>query len=123
MGLNFNYTCPDINSAITTISDEVSSIKDSLNSLEYVANQELERIRTLNSDLREQAEWQIEGLEDTISPLKSENKDLRNDLEELREKVKDLEAEIIDKNERISYLESSEYKDEIIENYLENCND
>lgn len=102
MGLDFSYTCPKIDkeignakdTIIDCISDYISQLcpfmpeseilklskdwgEDMYNNIESA----FETIRETNEDMRKQADYQIEKLENEVSDLKSEIKELERNLE------------------------------------------
>jgi len=102
--LNFNPTCPTINQNINYFKSDLHSVlynelepHSELSGVdldaeiakkveEYYQNvfqQYFEGLRTLNSDMREQAEKQLGDLENEVSDLKSEIEDLLSKIEDL----------------------------------------
>jgi hypothetical protein len=102
MGLDFNYTCSIIDKNILgakdiLINNIIDILGDACNFLPKETKKELaityshdiykqledifEETRTCNEDMRKQADWQIDNLEDTINDLQEEIKELERKLE------------------------------------------
>jgi len=111
MGLDYGYTCPDINRSIDDLKSEIQAIlKDMANeicplltteilttiskgympSIYDIIESYIEDIRQTNSDLRSSAEKQIDDLEDEIDNLKYEVKSLKDEIETLEDKISDM---------------------------------
>jgi wobble nucleotide-excising tRNase len=111
MGLDYDYTCPDINSSIKDLKSDIQYIlRDLSNEICPILSSEtlkeistgyaasiydiiesyIEDIRQTNSDLRSSAEKQINNLEDEIDNLKDEVKSLKDEIETLEDKISDM---------------------------------
>jgi len=103
MGLYFGFTCGDIDGAINSSRDAIRShikgiieqvcpmlSESTLNELteentNYLIDEiasEFETLRGLNSDMREQADRQIDNLEDELSEMTGERDTLQEELDE-----------------------------------------
>jgi chromosome segregation ATPase len=115
MGLDYGYTCPDINQSIDGLkSDIIAILRDmaseicpllSSETLTTISKEHMpyiydiiegcvEDVRRTNSDLRSSAEKQIDKLEDEVEYLKNEIKGLEDKVADLEDSVDDLEEEI-----------------------------
>lgn len=91
MGLHYKWTCPEIDSQIDDFKSYVeeilgdclpnhkdSFIKDLVQDITSEFNNLAENLRTCNSNLRDEADIQIEYLEKKVEELEEQIKDLNN---------------------------------------------
>lgn len=115
MSLDFKHTCPIIDNKLSEIKDLVyDNIEDIVKDLvplfegtaKYnfvrersdiiydIVSDKIEELRSLNSDMRDQADYQIKELEGTIEENEETISDQVDKIEELEETIKDLEYKI-----------------------------
>ena len=91
MGLDFKWTCPKIDKKIKELDDEFEDSKQNaskiFDDLQKIINNKIEELRSLNSEMREKADSQIDALE-------KQNQELTERIEELEQKNSLLESEI-----------------------------
>lgn len=96
MGLNYKWTCPEIDSQIDNFKSYIeeilgdylpnhkdSFIKDLVQDITSEFNNLAENLRTCNANLRDEAESQIKDKENNISELEEQIKDLHIELEKV----------------------------------------
>jgi hypothetical protein len=106
MGFNYDYTCPTIDEAIEMFK---SSLTDELLATEKFDGKEIDNIvekvyfdteaffegvRDSNSNMREEAEDQIEDLEKKISDSEEEKEGYIDTIKDLESVIKDLQGEL-----------------------------
>ena len=120
MSLNFPYTCPDIDRSLSGIKSDIDSelvdmiteccpllpefklnefVKPYIESLYERFSESFEAVRSLNDDMRNQAEIQINALKadkeqllEDIRILEEEKKDLVYDMNDLRDEIENLKS-------------------------------
>lgn len=109
---DFAWTCPDINKQIEKIQSELIELAEEIivdvspyvdgNSLLKLKQQwgasmyerieqYIEGVRSTNSDMRDQAEKQMEDMKDEIDTLKKDNRDFERQIDDMQRHIEDLE--------------------------------
>lgn len=104
MGLDYKYTCPDIDRNIKTFKNDISNhlesmldeccpllngkvkedfIKEYINYIYDDFEQNFEDVRKINEDMRKEADKQIEYAKERVSDIESEITELNNKINEL----------------------------------------
>ena len=116
MGLDYGYTCPDIDREIKSVkADFYSSIQDILETYngQELSEQEIkdiseglsddlyrdvetsfEECRSTNDDMRKQAEYQIDELEKRIENLEWQLDDMTNEISSKDQEIESLNEEL-----------------------------
>ena len=99
MGLDFKWTCPEIDKKIKEIDCEFDDSKESVSkifdSLYEMVKDKIEELRVINSEMRDKADSQIEELE-------KQNQELAERIEELEQKNSQLEDDIEELNNNLN---------------------
>lgn len=125
MGFSYRYTCPIIDDNINEFRDTVEDfLKDVIHQCsplvsdidldkkaeEYeedlynMVEKYFENLRACNSDMRDEADEQIENVENEVEEKEEQIRDLDDRIEELEKEVEELKDEIYYKNEEIDNL-------------------
>lgn len=82
--------------------DDANSIRDEFCDAIYAGAEDIfENVRQCNSDMRDEAEYQIEDLEDEIDGLKHEKDTLEWEIDELKDEIEDLKNTILNLEEDV----------------------
>jgi len=120
MSLDFPYTCPDIDRSLSGIKSDIDSelidmiteccpllpefklnefVKPYIESLYERFSESFEAVRSLNDDMRSQAELQINALQadneqllEDVRILEEEKQDLVYDINKLKDEIEDLKS-------------------------------
>jgi len=120
MSLDFPYTCPDIDRSLSGIKSDIDSelidmiteccpllpefklnefVKPYIESLYERFSESFEAVRSLNDDMRSQAELQINAIQadneqllEDVRILEEEKQDLVYDINKLKDEIEDLKS-------------------------------
>lgn len=115
MGLDYGYTCSDIDQGISQCKSDIESqlsdmldeccpllegeqknnfINNYLDAIYADIEQNFEDVRKSNEDMRKAADEQIDSIENDLDSQKAEIEDLNNKITELEDQITELESEV-----------------------------